>query len=163
VSSCPCAGAIDEVTYGAHVERVRRGLGHDPSLLLEPLAARMQSLAAAERFEEAASTRDRADALASAIARQRRVAGLEQGQRMVFDIRGEGRVELQQGCLVIGAGDDAPTLDLEHRDDRSPIERFDEQHCIAGWLERYAPRVMLLHCDGGYAEALPRIRSFTPR
>jgi len=97
------------------------------------------------------------------LLRQRRVNGLQQGQRMVFDIRGEGRVELRHGCLVIGDPDGAATLDLEHRDDRSLTERFDEQHCIAGWLERYAPRVMLVHCDGGYAEALPRIPSFTPR
>lgn len=163
VATCPCAGAIDADAYGTHVERVRRGLHHEPSLLLEPLAARMHTLAAAERFEEAASTRDRVDALASALSRQRRVSGLQQGQRMVFDIRGEGRVELRHGCLVIGAGDDEPTLDLGHDDDRTPIERFDEQHCIAGWLDRYAPRVLLVHCDGGYAEALPRIPSFTPR
>ena len=163
VASCPCAGTIDAATYGTHAERVRRGLLRDPSLLLEPLAGRMRSLAAAERFEDAASTRDRADALASALARQRRVDGLQQSERMVIDIRGEGRVELRQGCLVTGARGDAPTLDLEHRDDRSLTERFDEQHCIAGWLDRYAPRVMLLHCDGGYAEALPRIASFTPR
>jgi hypothetical protein len=142
---------------------VRRGLSHDPALLLEPLAQRMHTLAAAERFEDAASTRDRADALASALLRQRRVSGLQQGQRMIFDIRGEGRVELRQGCLVLGEHGDAPTLDLDHDDDRSPTERFDEQHCIAGWLDRYAPRIVLVHCDGGYAEALPRIPSFTPR
>ena len=138
-------------------------LRNEPSLLLEPLAARMQALAAAERFEDAASTRDRADALASALSRQRRVSGLQQGRRMIIDIRGEGRVELHEGCLVIGARDDIPSLDLDHRDGRSAIERFDEQHCIAGWLDRYAPRVVLVHCDGGYAEALPRIPSFTPR
>jgi len=163
VATCPCAGAIDAAEYGAHVDRVRRGLRHEPALLLEPLAARMHALAAAERFEDAASTRDRADALASAMSRQRRVRGLQEGERMIFDIRGEGRVELREGCLVIGQHADEPCLDLEQRDERSPIERFDEQHCIAGWLDRYAPRVVLVHCDGGYAETLPRIPSFTPR
>ena len=82
---------------------------------------------------------------------------------MVLDIHGEGRVELRHGCMVLGSGDDEAMLDLEHYDERTPIERFDEQHCIAGWLDRYAPRVMLVHCEGGYAEALPRIPSFTPR
>ena len=163
VATCPCAGAIDVATYATHVERVRRGLRDDPALLLEPLATRMHALAAAERFEDAASTRDRADALASALARQRRVDGLQQGERMVFDIRGEGRVELRQGCLVIGRQDDQLPLDFDPRDDRSLVDRFDEQHCIAGWLERYAPRITLVHSDGGYAEALPRIASFTPR
>ena len=163
VATCPCAGAIDAATYATHVERVRRGLRDEPALLLEPLATRMHTLAAAERFEDAASTRDRADALASALARQRRVDGLQQGERMVFDIRGEGRVELRQGCLVIGHQDDQLPLDFDPRDDRSLVDRFDEQHCIAGWLERYAPRITLVHSDGDYAEALPRIASFTPR
>jgi DNA polymerase-3 subunit epsilon len=163
VATCPCAGAIDETTYRGHAERVQRALVHDPAALLAPLAARMQALASAERFEDAAATRDRADALASAMARQRRVDGLQRGQRMVFDIRGEGRVEVRQGCLVIGSGDSQPTLDLDMPDDRTFVERFDEQHCIAGWLDRYAPRVSLVHCEGDYAESLPRIESFTPR
>jgi DNA polymerase-3 subunit epsilon len=163
VATCPCASAIDQATYRTLADRVERGLGPDPAVLLEPLAARMQTLAATERFEDAAATRDRADALASALSRRRRVDGLERAERMVFDIRGEGRVEVRRGCLVVGTDEAHPTLDLELPDDRSLIERFDEQHCIAGWLDRYAPRVNLVHCEGDYAEALPRIASFTPR
>jgi DNA polymerase-3 subunit epsilon len=163
VASCPCAGTVDEATYRSYADRVQRGLWHDPSVLLEPLATRMHNLAANERFEDAATTRDRADALASALSRQRRVDGLQRGERMVFDIRGEGRVELRRGCLVIGDNTTQPTLDLDVPDNRSFADRFDEQHCIAGWLDRYAPRVNLLHCEGDYAEALPRIESFTPR
>ena len=164
VASCPCAGAVDADTYATYVDRVRRALRHDPSLLLDAARGAYARPRHGRAFRgSGGDARDRADAFASALSRQRRVDGLQQGQRMVFEIRGEGRVELRQGCLVIGDRDDASTLDLEHLDGRSPTERFDEQHCIAGWLDRYAPRVMLVHCDGGYAEALPRIPSFTPR
>ncbi|MEX2658175.1 MAG: DEDD exonuclease domain-containing protein, partial [Acidimicrobiales bacterium] len=62
VAACPCDGTLTEAAYAPIVEAVVRGLTVDPSLLLDPLVGRMEALAAAERFEEAADVRDRASA-----------------------------------------------------------------------------------------------------
>src|SRR5205807_10350821 len=62
VAACPCAGTGTQDEYRAIVDSVVRGLTDDPGLLLTPLQRRMNELAAAHRFEEAASVRDRAAA-----------------------------------------------------------------------------------------------------
>src|SRR5207244_2423025 len=81
VAACPCAGAVSDTKYAAVVARVVRGLTVEPGLLLEPLAARIRSLASAERFEEAADVRDAAGALSRALQRQRRLDGLRRAGR----------------------------------------------------------------------------------
>ena len=68
--------------YREVVERAVRGLTVEPELLLlAPLADRMAALARAERFEEAADVRDRAEALAGALRRQRRFDALRRAGR----------------------------------------------------------------------------------
>jgi hypothetical protein len=49
------------------VDQLIQGLRHQPSLLLEPLAAKMGQLSSELRYEEAAWARDRHDALARAL------------------------------------------------------------------------------------------------
>jgi DNA polymerase-3 subunit epsilon len=86
VALCPCTGGVSETEYRRHVDAVVRGFTTDPSILLGPLEARMVDLAAQERFEEAADLRDRADALATALRRQRRFEGLWRSARVVLDV-----------------------------------------------------------------------------
>ena len=100
VASCPCSGAITEAEYARHVATVRRGLGAEPDLLLAPLEARMEALAGAERFEEAAEVRDRAAALAQALSRHRRFSALRAAGRVVVELDGRSRAELRRGRLV---------------------------------------------------------------
>ncbi|MDQ1395857.1 MAG: polymerase subunit epsilon, partial [Acidimicrobiaceae bacterium] len=100
VAVCPCAGQISESDYGQIVATVVRGLTSDPSLLLDPLARKMSALAAADRFEEAASVRDRAAALARALTRQRRLDALRRAGRITVEVPGEGVSVLHDGRLV---------------------------------------------------------------
>lgn len=100
VATCPCAGQVSESEYARLVDTVRRGLLHEPSLLLEPIEVRMHALAAAERFEEAAAMRDRAAALAGALRRQRRFDALRQAGRVVVDVGGRSRAEIVHGRLA---------------------------------------------------------------
>jgi DNA polymerase-3 subunit epsilon len=169
VATCPCSGGIDEDDYGQLVQRVQRGLTSEPRLLLQPLRDRMVALASADRFEEAADVRNRADALANALRRQRRLDGLRRAGRIRLEVRGEGGIELDGGRLLRawppGA---APPTELPLTPDTiapGPLSGAlaDEIQCVAGWLDGRAARVHLLHCADGLAESLPPVPSFAPR
>src|SRR5690606_19242048 len=100
VSLCPCAGTVSREAYAEVVELARIGLCDDPNRLLEPLRRRMDELAAAERFEEAADARDRAAALAGALRQQRRLEALRRAEHLVVEVPGHGGAELARGRLV---------------------------------------------------------------
>src|SRR6056297_3641901 len=97
VATCPCAGAISEADYATLVDRVVRGLGAEPHLLLDPLTERMRRLAAEQRFEEAVEVRERARALTAALVRQRRLDAVRRAGRLVVELPGGGGAELDGG------------------------------------------------------------------
>jgi DNA polymerase III subunit epsilon len=170
VATCPCAGQIDERDYGEIVSVARRGLTVEPPLLLGPLMAKMASLASDQRFEEAASVRDRAGALAGALSRQQRLHALRDAGRLMVDLPGEGGAVLCGGRLVeswnaAGSGPGLLTEAIEPGDPRAtPLRReaVDELACVAGWLDARAARVRVLECEGGLAWPLPRLPRLQP-
>jgi DNA polymerase-3 subunit epsilon len=162
VSTCPCAGGIDEAGYRAIVEVVVHGLTRDPSALLDPLGRRMEAMAAAERFEEAADLRDRAAALAGAIHRQRRLDALRRAGRVVVELAGGVAVELDGGRMVRTWTGGAPPLPLGDLRLPLPHRDADEVACIAAWLDKEAHRVRLVSCDGELTSPVAALRRFTP-
>jgi DNA polymerase-3 subunit epsilon len=169
VATCPCRGQIDEDSYAALAERVRLGLGPQPSLLLEPLERRMTHLAADERFEEAAATRERLAMLSRAIARKRMVEQLRAARWLVVD-GPEGRLELHFGRLALpdgpggdGAGsrDAAPELRAPP-DSALPPDRdeIDELLVTARHLANTAASLRLERAAGTFASALPVVPSY---
>ena len=72
----PCDGRTDPERYGELVRHLVSSLTTSPGGLLEALERRMASLAEQERYEEAASVRDRLRALAEALWRARQDAWL---------------------------------------------------------------------------------------
>lgn len=187
VSTCPCAGQVSERDYAVLVARVNRGLTVEPGLLLAPLQHRMGALAAAERFEEAADMRDRASALAGALRRQRRFDGLRRAGTVLVEVPGGAGAELRSGRLVRswaidveGAARDVPlSLDLDpgaceeqqpagevtdggRSGGAPPRALADELSCVAAWLDKEAPVLRLLHCDGALASPFPALPSFEP-
>jgi DNA polymerase III subunit epsilon len=182
VASCPCTRATTAAAYGHHVRRAVRGLTADPDVLLAPLRARMELLAAAERFEEAAEVRDRAQALADAVGRQRHLDMLRRAGRLVLEVDGGPGAAIEGGRLVSvwpGArgstggrcevateaarpspwtSDDA-TLSAG---DPCPRPIADEVLCVARWLDAEAGRVRILHCEGSLSSPLPALASFEP-
>ena len=137
----------------ARVRRPRRHRrarphGASPSCCSSRCASACTTLAAAERFEEAADVRDRAAALAACpapAAPPRRPAPRRAGAA-----RGSGRggVGLDAGRLVrvVRASRppdelplEAPTPRRRRRPSRSTLA--DELQCIAGWLDTRAARV----------------------
>ena len=169
VAQCPCAGTADPHRYERGVEMVLRGLGDEPQVLLAPLRDRMLALARVQRFEEAAAVRDRAQALAGAIRRQ----------RMIEHVRHAGRVDLRigqvlfefdhglfdnarlDGTLAMGLPLAAPPFTPLHRP--LPRESVDEVLCIARYLDANVHRVDLLACSGEWAEPIEPLPSFEAR
>lgn len=169
VASCPCAGSMTAEEYRPLVDHVLRGLSDEPALLLDPLAARMTSLAYARRFEEAASTRDRAAALAGALARQRKLHALVAAGRLVVELGDGGGAVVDAGHLTAswGAGElPAPAqVGYQHERPAIPLARHhvDEVAAIASWLETAAHRIRLLHCEAGLCHPASAIPTFTPQ
>ena len=179
VSMCPCTGSITAADYAPVVERAVRGLTTDPDLLLTPLTERITALAADERFEEAADVRDRADALAAALRRQRRYDQLRRAGRIRLELDDGSGALLDGGRLIAAwsAGElplgsasvptdtvtDPVLFDGPNTMAPRPRELADELGAIAAWLDRSAPSVVLDHCEGVLASTLPALPSFTPR
>jgi DNA polymerase-3 subunit epsilon len=174
VAACPCSGDTSASDYRAIVDDVVAGLTTEPERLLERLRARIAALAAAERFEEAADTRDRADALCTALRRQRLLAGLWRSGHTVIDWPGHGGAELERGQLLrVWGPDEQPPL-LPITPDGLPIEtagpadlvpkdRVDELLCVAAWLDQRASHLRLARCSGTMATDLPALPRFRPR
>ncbi len=165
VATCPCAGGVDPDRYAGLVETVRRGLTGHSDLLLGPLRARIDRLALARRYEEAAATRDRAAALADALRRQRRIDGL----------RSSGRVELVAAdadagaVLVLGrpawgwhGREPPPELLPAVPPPAEPLAEADELSCVARWLDRHGEGFRLRYVSGTWASPLPAVPSFRP-
>jgi DNA polymerase-3 subunit epsilon len=176
VAHCPCAGTIDEAGYRRVVDTAVRGLTTDPTVLLEPLAARIATLAAAERYEEAALVRDRAAALAGALHRMRRFDALRRAGRVELALPGGFVAVLDRGVLrtsgatgslpgmagPIGRGLVAEPPTPPPPGSALPAEAADELLAVAGFLDRYAARVRIVSVEGEWASPVPRLPTFQP-
>ncbi len=116
VARCPCATPAESSDYGCLVGTVVEGLTRHPDALLDPLRARMSTLAAVRRYEEAALVRERAAALSAALRRQRRLDALRASGLVRLALPGGAVAELRDGVLVGTAAGDAggqPELALD--------------------------------------------------
>lgn len=176
VAHCPCAGTIDDAGYRAVVARVARGLTVEPSLLLEPLAARIVALAAAERYEEAAAVRDRAAALSGALRRKRRIDALRAAGTVELALPGGFVATLERGVLRacvppgtlpgvaggIGRGlvPEPPTP--PPAGEALPAHAADELLAVASFLDRYADRLRVRSLTGEWASPAAPLPAFRP-
>lgn len=176
VSLCPCAGGVDPGRYREAVEVAVLGLTREPELLLGPLRARIDALAAAERFEEAADVRDRAAALALALRRARRFDALRAAGRVELALPGGAGALLERGVLraAWGPGElpgargpvgrglvEEPPIPPP-AGTPLPAEAADELTAVASWLDRAAGTVRLVSVEGTWATPLPAIPTFRP-
>ena len=182
VASCPCAGGVDPAAYRRVVDLVVAGLTGRPELLVEPLQERMRSLAAAERFEEAADVRERLGDLSAALRRQRDLDALVSSGRLVVRLEHGETVELRHGVLwrAWPTGDPTQATLWDERADEAartiemqpaelpepgrpvPLELADELITVAGWLHRHADRVRIVHTDEPYASPWPGVAEVRP-
>ncbi|MEO7397703.1 MAG: DEDD exonuclease domain-containing protein [Ilumatobacteraceae bacterium] len=169
LTECPCAGSADRSRYADAVAMVRRGLGDEPAVLLSPLRDRMLALAQAHRFEEAASVRDRAQALGAAIRRQRMIDHLRQAKQVEMHI-GNVIVELDHGRLTGSRIDGTlsialtlPPPEVAPLDRPLPRAAVDETLCIARYIDANSQRISLQHCTGEWSHLRVQPATFEPR
>jgi DNA polymerase III subunit epsilon len=138
-------------------EELVRSLRHalsSPGGLLEALEARMCRLADAERFEEAASVRDRLHALVDALVRARSERWLVDTGYLVVQADGR-RIAFRGGALERRRDEEGFGFPL-------PLNATDEVRVAIAWLTRTKPRLVdvqgapLEPLDGG--AALHRLR-----
>lgn len=100
VALCPCDGTLTAEQYTPTVDSLRGGISHRPDLLLGPLADRVACLADEQRYEEAATMRDRHRALARTL--ERRWAWRAMQEAGMIEVEGgEGdRAVVDRGRLV---------------------------------------------------------------
>ena len=174
VSCCPCSGATSEAEYAAVIEELVTNLTSRPDRLLAPLAARIDRLAAEQRYEEAADVRDRADALTGLLRRHRRFDLLRRAGRLRLRI-GNAWVELLDGRLWRSGHADGPgehcALDDPGTPEAPPTEPLpvpkraeaDELLAVVSWLERNADKVTIEEVEGVLANPLPAVPVFKPK
>jgi DNA polymerase-3 subunit epsilon len=142
----PCDGSIDPERYGELVRDLLSSL-ESPDGLLEALEERMQRLADAERYEEAASVRDRLRALAAALHRARNDAWLLGAGRLEVAAEGARRLAFEGGALARAGDAEDETEPIPFP---CPRERADELSAVRSWLAHNPVRV--LACDVPLAE-----------
>jgi DNA polymerase III subunit epsilon len=131
--TAPCDGRIELERYEGLVRSLRHALS-EPGGLLAALEAKMERLAAAERFEEAAGARDRLRSLVPALARARKERWLVEAGRL--DVEAEGRrISFRNGALVLRGDEAGFPVPI-------PLEAADEVRAASGWLSSLPVRVL---------------------
>jgi DNA polymerase III subunit epsilon len=161
----PCTGEADADHYADQVATLARCLdGGDPEPLLATLREKMGRYAAQERYEQAAVTRDRLEALSRALDDRRRIASICAAGDLVLARPHPGGREvtvLRHGQLVsvtVLPTSDAIQLPInasEH--DPQPIAGppprhvADEIRLVARWLDEIASEAEVVAVSGTFA------------
>jgi DNA polymerase-3 subunit epsilon len=139
----PCDGRIDPERYGELVRELLSSL-RSPGGLLEALESRMNELAEAERYEEAAIARDRLRTLAEALLRHRQDGWLLGAGELCVRVPGGRSLRFSGGGLRTGGEPPDPI------GSPCPRERADELSAIRSWFAKHD--VVVETCDVALSE-----------
>ena len=159
-SLCPCDGTLPPVQYAATVEALIEAVESDPSALLEPLNERMHSLAQQARYEDAASLRDRHDALANALLRRRHWRALQEAGVATLEDDNGRHTRIDHGKLLDVSKPDETLIDFPRSGHHEPtsipnsVQESDEAEIIWRWLN--SGQLRLVDISG--VLALPRTK-----
>jgi DNA polymerase-3 subunit epsilon len=166
VAHCPCAGAADAAEYAAAVEVARLALTGSPERVVAVLHDKMRQLASQQRFEEAATTRDRISALVGAARRHRLVEALrDAGLAEVSDGRSRWTIDRTRLVDAVREGTVGRALPVPPPDpaDGPVLSRYqiDEALCLARFCDKRADR-LTVQCSGVWrfpvSDQLPQLR-----
>jgi DNA polymerase-3 subunit epsilon len=167
VAICPAAPDADERQHWLAVAQAAAALTTDPDLVLVPLWARVARLAAEQRYEEAALTRDRANAYAAALSRHQQSDRLRAAGDLGVRI-GDTVLHVRDGVLVaahpdgqLDTGLDLPPPLVDPYPAALPAAAADETWCLGRAFERAGDRLRLLWCSGGYSLPSAQVRLVT--
>ncbi|HSF27235.1 MAG TPA: DEDD exonuclease domain-containing protein [Actinomycetes bacterium] len=158
----PCTGAETVDDYARHVEAARAAMLGDVRPVVETLTRRINLLARAERFEEAATARDRLLVFVRAAARTQRLLALTRCPELVAARPHTGGWELvavRHGRLVGTSRSPRHAAPMPYVDalrasaetvapgsGPTPAASAEESECVLRWLE--SPGVRLVHLEG---------------
>ena len=162
----PCVGGTTPETYDEVIADLRHAMTADPAHVVDRLAARMRTLVASERFEDAAQVRDRLSAFLSGATRTQRTAPLARTPELTaarrLDDGGWEVVLIRYGRLsgtarVDRLDDPRPaveTLRMTGEHVEAPVAPSTAAHpeetdLLLGWLEQ--PGVRIVHLDGEWS------------
>ncbi len=162
----PCEGRQSVDDYALIASGVATAMERDARRLVSAVLRRVEALAAAERFEDAAAHRDRLLAFIRAAARMQRLAALSRCAEIVAARRtgdlGWELVVVRHGRLaatttVARGVDPRPAVDalrstaevVEPGTGPTPAASAEESECIVRWLEQ--PGTRLVHVEGTWA------------
>ena len=155
VSHCPCSGTADAAAYASAVEVARRTLTGDPAIVVDRLHDKMAALAGQQRFEEAASMRDRLATLLGAVKRHRLVETIRAAGRTEVTL-GESTWIVDHGRLIDAVRTGAaarrlPVLPPDLTPIGAPLPRdaVDEALVMARFFEKYAAQ-LTVRCEGDW-------------
>jgi DNA polymerase-3 subunit epsilon len=129
----PCDGRVTPERYEGLVRSLRHALS-SPDGLLAALEARMGRLARAERYEEAASLRDRLHALVRALQRRRAERWLIDAGHLEVEVEGR-RHRFRRGALEPRGAEPGFTWPL-------PLDAADEVRAAVSCLSRAPVRIV---------------------
>lgn len=170
VALCPCSGTADAAEYAWAVEVVRRAITGDPTVVVDRLHDKMRALALQQRFEEAATLRDRLQALLGAVKRHRLVETLRSADRAQITVDGTTWiVEHARLVDVTQHGSTTRALPVDPPEAvplGTPLgrESIDEALVLAKFFERHADSAAAT-CSGDWdfpvatTDAVPHLRA----
>ena len=154
---CPCNTHADADAYWAVVAKAVAALTTSPAIVLEPLWRRVEELALAQRYEEAALTRDRALAFAAAVDRQRMVDQLRSAGDVGLRLH-DTEYHLRDGVLLevtmpgqLPTGLELPPPDTMPSPHPLPRHAADEVLCLARAIERASHHARLMWSSGEWS------------
>jgi DNA polymerase-3 subunit epsilon len=179
----PCTGSQTVAEYAEIAAVFRAAVGSDPRALVAPLLARVDRLAAEERYEDAAVLRDRVAVLVRAVRRRQRLASLAAVPELVLarpdgdagwqlSVVRRGRL-VAAGCAPRGTSVRATlehlmsTAETPTGPDDEAAASVDETELVLRWMEKPGTRLVqltgTLACPapgtGAYSTFLDRVEA----
>ncbi|WP_184889635.1 DEDD exonuclease domain-containing protein [Sphaerisporangium siamense] len=162
----PCEGRQTVGEYGAHAETARSAMEHDPGPVFAALQARMDRLAAEQRYEEAAVDRDRLAVYVRTAARMQRLRSLTGIPELVaaspsfdggWDIHVVRHGRLAAAGVMPRGAHPVPYVDALVATAETvtpgpgplPAAIAEETECVLRWLD--SPGVRLVRVDGTWS------------
>ncbi|HYO38171.1 MAG TPA: DEDD exonuclease domain-containing protein [Nocardioidaceae bacterium] len=161
----PCDGSVSAEDYASVVAELRGSLLHRPDTVVDRISRRMEQLAAASRFEDAGSWRDRLSAFLRGAARTQRLRALTRCPELVAARREDDRWAVHvvrhgrlaaAGVIPPGAHAGDWVLQLRAGADTvlpgpgpTPATTAEESEKVLRWLE--SDGVRLVHVDGEWS------------